>query len=146
MLDTHFIAKLSGGSVQRRDCLGLDGSRTSIRAERQRHQRVPEQETLHFGERKHTYDLGAPLGKKVMRSVAEAFFDDFLPPDAMEESSVGASVHEFVPTGAVFRRVAAHADRDDRGRAYRLRGRYRIHATPKTTRSIRSQRKSCSSS
>jgi hypothetical protein len=58
-----------------------------------------------------------------MRSVAEAFFDDFLPPDAMEERSVGASIDEFVPTAAVFLRIAAHADRDDRGRAYGLRGR-----------------------
>src|SRR5207245_5552471 len=109
MLDTQSFTKLSGDSVQRRDCLGLDRSRTSVGAERQRHQRMPEKETLHFGEREHADDLIAPLGKKVMRSVAEAFFDDFLPPDAMVERRVGASVDERVPAGAVIVRVATDA-------------------------------------
>ena len=123
MLDTHSFTKLSRGCVQRRDCLGLDRGRASVRTERQRHQRMSEQETLHFGERKHADDLIAPLGEKVMRAVAEAFFDDFLPPDAMEERRVGASVDECVPMGAVIVRVATHANGDDRGRAQGLRGR-----------------------
>src|ERR1700694_2498779 len=106
---------------------------------------MPEEETLYFGERKHADDLAAPLGKKVMRFVPEAFFDDVLPPDAMEKRRVGASLDERLPMDAVFLRVATHVDGDHRGRAHVERGRYRIHATPNTTRSIRSQRKSCSS-
>src|SRR5215470_18516550 len=106
---------------------------------------MSEQKTLHFGEREHADDLIATLGQEVMRSVSEAFLDEVLPLDAMEKRRVGATIDELVPTRAVLVREAAHTDGDHRGPAHAFHGRYRIHATPKTTRSIRSQRKSRSS-
>src|SRR6202171_605766 len=106
---------------------------------------MPEEETPHFGERRHPDDLGTTLGEQVVRCVPETFFDDVLPPNTMEERRVRAAMNELFPTRPVLAAEAADAQGHRGNRSHAQQTAWRVHATPKTTWSTRSQRKSSSS-
>ena len=109
--DAQTPAKRLRRAMQGGDCVRLGRRHAGERAERQRDERMAEEEALDFGERQHAGDAGGALREKIMRAMAEAAFDDLLPPAAVKERRVGTKLDEPIPVQRVFARVDADPQR-----------------------------------
>ena len=93
------------------DCIILRRRHTTDCAKRQRDQGMPENEALHFRQREYPHDPSSALRQQVMRPVPEASLQHAFPPDAVEESGLGALFDELLPTRSIIWLERAHPER-----------------------------------
>ena len=125
-----------------RVCVIVHGS-PAVDGERQRHQRMPEQQAVDLRQRQDAGYLAASLGEQVVGSVPEHALDDVAPSDAMKERRVGTARNEVIQRARSSLRERPYLERPVHCKPIRIVG---VHAASRSkTRSMRSQRKSLSS-
>src|SRR5690606_1800915 len=97
ILDPELGRELVGARLEQWRGRRVSGD-SAVRAEGQRHERVPEEQASNLRERQYRDDVAAALRVEVPRAVTELLLEELRPRGKMEERRVGADAHERVPT------------------------------------------------